>query len=57
MKGKIVDISSKRNEADLKRKAEKLDQMKDRFKAARAVDKDAPKKKLLSIFTRNKPKR
>ena len=56
MSDKVVDISSKRDDARHKRKEKRLDNMKDRFEKAMPTEEQDPKKKLLKIF-KKKPKK
>ncbi|WP_271270316.1 hypothetical protein [Aliamphritea hakodatensis] len=57
MSDKVVDISSRRDDARHKRKEQRMDQMKDRFEKAMPTEETDPKKKLLNIFTKKKPKK
>lgn len=56
MSDKIVDISSKRDEARHKRKEKRLDDMKGRFEKALPTEEQDSKKKLLKMF-KKKPKK
>ena len=57
MSDKVVDISSKRDDARHKRKEKRMDDMKGRFEKALPTEEIDPKKKLLNIFKKKKPKR
>ena len=56
MSDKVIDISSKRDNARHKRKEKRLDNMKDRVEKAMPTEEQDPKKKLLNIF-KKKPKK
>ena len=56
MSDKVVDISSKRDQAKHKRKEQRLDDLKGRFEKALPTEETDPKKKLLQIF-KKKPKK
>ncbi|MCP4596216.1 hypothetical protein [Neptuniibacter sp.] len=56
MTNKVVDIASKRDEANHKRKEEKFASLQKRFEKALPTEETDPKKKLLNIFKKKNKK-
>jgi len=53
----VVDFNSKRDAARHRRKEQRLDTMQKRFESALPTEEKDPKKKLLNIFKKKKPKK
>ncbi|MGB0467462.1 MAG: hypothetical protein ACPGF7_08050 [Pontibacterium sp.] len=57
MSKNVVDISSKRDEVNHRRKEAHMDKMQQRFENALPTKEKDAKKKLLDIFKKGKPKK
>ena len=57
MSDNVIDPTSKRDEARHRRKERNLDKMQERFENALPTEEKDPKKKLLNIFKKGKPKK
>ncbi len=57
MSKNVVDFGAKREEARHRRKEQNLDAMQKRFEKALPTEEKDPKKKLLNIFSKGKPKK
>lgn len=57
MSDNVIDLNSKRDEARHRRKERNLDKMQEHFENALPTEEKDPKKKLLNIFKKGKPKK
>ena len=57
MSKNVIDFSAKQDEARHRRKEKNLDKMQARFEKALPTEENDPKKKLLNIFKKGKPKK
>lgn len=57
MSKNVVDFGAKREEANHRRKEQSMDAMQKRFEKALPTKETDPKKKLLDIFKKGKPKK
>lgn len=57
MSDNVINLNSKRDEARHRRKERNLDKMQERFEKAMPTEEKDPKKKLLNIFKKGKPKK
>ncbi|MDI3326112.1 hypothetical protein QKW35_17165 [Pontibacterium granulatum] len=57
MSKNVIDFNAKQDEARHRRKEKNLDKMQARFEKALPTEEKDPKKKLLNIFKKGKPKK